>query len=273
MIRALGAKWVILTVISFSPPAGASDLKYSKEDVIHAFNKVAFSPEFGGGDEQNENIKKWKKDVILRVTGSSNLSDFQEIEKNIIIPLINDISLITKLNIDYQNGLSTQASQIRNFFIFIEDRTRFPDLLRLLKSKLTVQSQGLDFVSVYESWLSRNFQHEFCAAASFPSPQGIVLSVVVIEAVDGKNTLIKECLNEEVVQGFGLLNDMQDGAASLFADDHVHSVMTPLDRCVLSILYSEEVGNGFSRDDMERVFRNAESNGLFSSSACEGMEN
>ena len=60
----------------------------------------------------------------------------------------------------------------------------------------------------------------------------------------------RDCLNEELAQALGPLNDLYRLGDSVFNDDNILSVLTPFDMLVLRIYYSRALHNGMTRDEV-----------------------
>lgn len=58
---------------------------------------------------------------------------------------------------------------------------------------------------------------------------------------------IRSCLNEEIAQALGPVNDLYRLPSSVFNDDNTHVILTPFDMLVLRALYSPELRSGMPR--------------------------
>lgn len=61
---------------------------------------------------------------------------------------------------------------------------------------------------------------------------------------------VRDCLNEEVAQAIGPLNDLYRLSDSVFNDDNFHSVLTPFDMLMLRAYYAPELHSGQSRQEV-----------------------
>ena len=59
---------------------------------------------------------------------------------------------------------------------------------------------------------------------------------------------MRACLNEEIGQALGPVNDLYRLPDSVFNDDNIHLQLTGFDLLMLRILYSPELRVGMSRD-------------------------
>lgn len=59
---------------------------------------------------------------------------------------------------------------------------------------------------------------------------------------------IRDCLNEELAQALGPLNDLYRLSDSVFNDDNFHTVLTGFDMLMLRAYYAPELQNGMTRD-------------------------
>lgn len=61
---------------------------------------------------------------------------------------------------------------------------------------------------------------------------------------------IRDCLNEELAQALGPLDDLYRLSDSVFNDDNFHTVLTGFDMLMLRIYYDPELHNGMTRDQV-----------------------
>jgi len=62
---------------------------------------------------------------------------------------------------------------------------------------------------------------------------------------------IRDCLNEELAQALGPLNDLYRLPDSVYNDDNINAVLTGFDMLVLRIHYAPELVNGMSRAEVQ----------------------
>ncbi|MCB2128337.1 MAG: DUF2927 domain-containing protein [Rhodobacteraceae bacterium] len=58
---------------------------------------------------------------------------------------------------------------------------------------------------------------------------------------------IRDCLNEELAQALGPLNDLYRLPDSIFNDDNIHSVLTGFDMLILRLTYAPDLQSGMTR--------------------------
>lgn len=61
---------------------------------------------------------------------------------------------------------------------------------------------------------------------------------------------IRDCLNEELAQALGPLNDLYRLSDSVFNDDNFHTVLTGFDMLMLRVAYAPELQPGMTRDQV-----------------------
>ena len=64
---------------------------------------------------------------------------------------------------------------------------------------------------------------------------------------------VRDCLNEELAQALGPLNDLYRLPDSVFNDDNFHTVLTGFDMLMLRASYAPELQNGMTRDQVAAV--------------------
>lgn len=61
---------------------------------------------------------------------------------------------------------------------------------------------------------------------------------------------IRDCMQEELAQSLGPVNDLYYLSDSVFNDDDSHAVLTDFDMLVLRVLYDDQLSNGMGRGDV-----------------------
>ncbi len=61
---------------------------------------------------------------------------------------------------------------------------------------------------------------------------------------------VRDCLNEELAQALGPLNDLYRLPDSVFNDDNIHSVLTGFDMLILRLTYSPELASGMTAGEV-----------------------
>lgn len=59
--------------------------------------------------------------------------------------------------------------------------------------------------------------------------------------------VVRACLNEEIAQALGPVNDLYRVANTVFNDDNVHNTLTAFDLLILRVLYDPALSNGMNR--------------------------
>lgn len=242
--------------------------KISRNEVKDHFYNTVLKQEVALSGSEGR-VSKWSVPIVMRLFGSQNLDKFDDFEDQIILKLIHEIGSIVDVSIDYQSDWKNNDPAGLNFLIISERRSKFDDLLKRLVAKGVLPGNEFDILKYYKRWRAQNHKHGFCSVTSFSEGVGgqLILSVVVIEIIGGQDYL-KGCFVEEVVQGFGLLGDLGDGVHSLLSDDNIYSYITPLDKCILEILYNSKILNGMNSSDLDIVFSEYRQNGLFDGNYC-----
>jgi len=63
----------------------------------------------------------------------------------------------------------------------------------------------------------------------------------------------RDCLNEEIAQALGPLNDIYRLADSIFNDDNMNSVLTASDMLVLRLYYAPQIKNGMTKAEVAKI--------------------
>jgi hypothetical protein len=71
--------------------------------------------------------------------------------------------------------------------------------------------------------------------------------VGIFVPADASPQEVRDCLNEEIAQAMGPLNDLYRLSDSVFNDDNFHSVLTDFDMTILRAYYAPELRSGMSK--------------------------
>ena len=91
-----------------------------------------------------------------------------------------------------------------------------------------------------------------CLVRVVSTSSGITRSDAVIVADDGE-FLFHRCMVEEVLQGFGPINDDRTLSQSVFNDLSPHAIFTRFDQHILNMLYDPRIEAGMTKLEAARV--------------------
>lgn len=77
-------------------------------------------------------------------------------------------------------------------------------------------------------------------------------NVAVFVPADTAPQEVRDCLNEELAQAMGPLNDLYQNPDSVFNDDNFNSVLTSFDMLMLRIHYAPELRSGMNRAEVAK---------------------
>ena len=69
----------------------------------------------------------------------------------------------------------------------------------------------------------------------------------------GPSFSVTECLEEELAQSMGLVNDFEAKAGTVFSDDELQKEMTEIDKAALRLLYHPELRAGMTEAEVRRT--------------------
>jgi hypothetical protein len=78
-------------------------------------------------------------------------------------------------------------------------------------------------------------------------------TVGIFVPADASPQEVRDCLNEEIAQAIGPLNDLYRLSDSVFNDDNFHSVLTDFDMTILRAYYAPELRSGMSKSAVAAV--------------------
>jgi hypothetical protein len=79
---------------------------------------------------------------------------------------------------------------------------------------------------------------------------GVRASAAIFIPADTSPQEVRDCLNEEIAQALGPLNDLYRLPDSVFNDDNVHGLLTGFDMLMLRAWYAPDLANGMSEAEV-----------------------
>jgi hypothetical protein len=200
---------------------------FSDAELIDGFKRTVFGSEYQSFGWQSYLVKKFAEPVRLFVDDRSSAHSGGEIESFVrALP-----GLIAGLDV----SIVTDPAEA-NYRVFVIDRAAY-------RHVVSSEIYGRP---------SSSFAPGKCLVRVVSTSSGITRSDAVIVADEGE-FLFHRCMVEEILQGFGPVNDDATLSASVFNDRSRHSSFTSFDRHILNMLYHPLVQPGMTKLEAVRV--------------------
>ena len=153
-------------------------------------------------------------------------------------------------------GLTIIEAQLpeANFLVFYAD-----DPFEAARRHRALYAHRLADPRSFEAQLARMEQDATCFGflwGGWPGGQGIDFAVAFLRTDRGART-VQGCLVQETTQLLGLINDLDPGADSVFADTGEHVALTAMDRLMVRLLYDARLKPGVGWAEAEPLARAA----------------
>ena len=212
-----------LVVLSSATPGRA----FSDAELIDGFKRTVFGSEYQSFGWHSFLVKKFAGPVRLFVDDRSAARRGAEIASFVrSLPAL----------IDGLDVTIVEDPIDANYRVFVIDRPAYREIVAR---------------EIY-SRPSSNFAPGKCLVRVVSTSSGITRSDAVVVADEGE-FLFHRCMVEEVLQGFGPVNDDATLDQSAFNDRSRHSSFTSFDRHILNMLYHPLIEPGMTKLEAERV--------------------
>ena len=232
---------------------GGTDTPFDVDDIIEAFEQVAFYNEYDiSGDKllpNSEAVKlaKWKSNINISVRFGNSVNKKQQDNDLLEInELIGVLSQVTNHNIKI-------SQQNINMYVVIANQKEIKDLIAeiaLLQPEF--DPQRIPIITQ----LPRDIHCMAMTSMNVQANSGISSSLVIIRN-ELPHIMRKACIHEEIAQSLGLTNDSHLARPSVFNDDDEFATLTKFDEILLKILYDKRLHSGISKDKATQIVKNA----------------
>ena len=232
---------------------GGTDTPFDVDDVVEAFEQVAFYNEYDiSGDKllpNSEAVKlaKWKSNINISVRFGISVDKKQKDNDLLEInELIGVLSQVTNHNIKI-------SQQNINMYVVIANQKEIKDLIAeiaLLQPEF--DPQRIPIITQ----LPRDIHCMAMTSMNVQANSGISSSLVIIRN-ELPHIMRKACIHEEIAQSLGLTNDSHLARPSVFNDDDEFATLTKFDEILLKILYDKRLHSGISKDKATQIVKNA----------------
>ena len=232
---------------------GGTDTPFDVDDIIQAFEQVAFYNEYEiSGDKllpNSEAVKlaKWKSNINISVRFGNSVNKKQKDNDLLEInELLGVLSQVTNHNIkiDRQNI---------NMYVVIANQKEIKDLIAEIGFiQPEFDPQRIPIITQ----LPRDIHCMAMTSMNAEANSGISSSLVIIRN-ELPHIMRKACIHEEIAQSLGLTNDSHLARPSIFNDDDEFATLTKFDEILLKILYNKRLHSGIFKDKATQIVKNA----------------
>jgi len=236
---------------------------YSVQQLTDLYVDLTFAFE---GNGKLEGLSKWPNSVPVKVMTFPRDSIFDKGDRfREIIDLASSVATSLDrgagkhvleaygseemVNMALSPEARSRVTELASIFLYVGSRGEIKETATMLSETI-----GRHVLDIHRGYLSGSVSAggPLCYGVVLPEPNDpytILRAWVFIE----DTAAIEECLYEEIMQSFGLFNDLPAGAPSMFNDDMVYNVPTPLDWFMWRLHLDSRLRPGMSESEVRAV--------------------
>ena len=222
---------------------GGLDTPFDEDDIVAAFEKLAFYNEYKVGQNQllpsseQVSLGKWQSNINISAKFGSSVSTEQ---KDRDLKEIDDLILVLSRASKHKIKRSKQDV---NMYIIVGNQREIADLV----GQISVQMSEFD--PERTPIITQLPKEIHCLAMTSVSSKvsSRIESALVIIRSELPEVMRKACFHEEIAQSLGLTNDSHLARPSIFNDDDEFATLTKFDELLIRILYDDRLKTGMSR--------------------------
>jgi hypothetical protein len=199
---------------------------------------------------EKPHLRKWLQPIRYELT---TLPEDSQFASDIIVPYMHRLATITSHGIEQIPAQPDKDEMVRLFIMYGPDEL-FVEFKETYKRTDYDERTGrimLNIVEFFESW---RFARSPCdgklivaSSSTDPAyPTGTVIVAVVVIKREIPRQLFEACVEEELAQIMGLINDDPEVRPTIFNDDQEFALLTEHDEYLLKILYDDRLEPGMA---------------------------
>jgi hypothetical protein len=230
---------------------GGTDTPFDAEDIVEAFEQLAFYNEYKIGENQLlpntdiVNLGKWNSNINISMRFGNSVAAKQK-DKDLleIHNLLFILSEATKHKIKISN-------KNINMYIVVGNQKEVAELTIKIGANLP------EFDPKRIPIITKLPKDIHCLAMTSMSagPNSEIKSALIIIRSELPKLMRIACFHEEIAQSLGLTNDSHLARPSIFNDDDEFATLTKLDKILLRILYDNRLNLGISKQNSSQLVR------------------
>ena len=230
---------------------GGTDTPFDVEDIVEAFEQLAFYNEYKIGENQllpntdMVNLGKWNSTINISMRFGNSVATKQ---KNKDLLDIHNLLLILSEATKHKMKISNKNM---NMYIVVGNQKEVAELTSKIGANLP------EFDPKRIPIITRLPKDIHCLAMTSMSagPNSEIKSALIIIRSELPKLMRIACFHEEIAQSLGLTNDSHLARPSIFNDDDEFATLTRLDKILLQILYDNRLKSGISKQNSFQLVR------------------
>lgn len=231
---------------------GGPDTRYSTQDLLTNFERIAFYEEYvrGAGLRRASRtpgrLKRWPGPVRVTAEFGASVPPAQRTrDTNELRGFVARLARVTRHPITYTEG---DAANFHVLFMGEDDRAQTIRRIRALVPN--IDATALD---IFRD-MPRGIHCLVLAFSDEPGGQRYDQAIAFIRA-EHPDLMRSACIHEEVAQGLGLANDSPRARPSIFNDDDEFALLTSHDEMLLRMLYDPRLRPGMTLEEARPILR------------------
>ena len=230
---------------------GGTDTPFDVEDIVEAFEQLAFYNEYKIGENQllpntdMVNLGKWNSTINISMRFGNSVATKQK-KKDLLD--IHNLLLILSEATKHKMKISNKNM---NMYIVVGNQKEVAELTSKIGANLP------EFDPKRIPIITRLPKDIHCLAMTSMSagPNSEIKSALIIIRSELPKLMRIACFHEEIAQSLGLTNDSHLARPSIFNDDDEFATLTRLDKILLQILYDNRLKSGISKQNSFQLVR------------------
>ena len=230
---------------------GGTDTPFNVEDIVEAFEQLAFYNEYKIGENQllpntdMVNLGKWNSPINISMRFGNSVTAKQK-DKDLLD--IHNLLLILSNATEHKMKISNKNV---NMYIVVGNQKEVAELTSKIGANLP------EFDPKRIPIITKLPKDIHCLAMTSMSagPNSEIKSALIIIRSELPKLMRIACFHEEIAQSLGLTNDSHLARPSIFNDDDEFATLTRLDKILLRILYDNRLNSGISRQNSSQLVR------------------
>ena len=230
---------------------GGTDTPFDVEDIVDAFEQLAFYNEYKIGENQllpntdMVNLGKWNSTINISMRFGNSVATKQKNKD-----LLDIHNLLLNLSEATKHKMKISNKNI-NMYIVVGNQKEVAELISKIGTNLP------EFDPKRIPIITRLPKDIHCLAMTSMSagPNSEIKSALIIIRSELPKLMRIACFHEEIAQSLGLTNDSHLARPSIFNDDDEFATLTRLDKILLQILYDNRLKSGISKQNSFQLVR------------------
>ncbi len=226
--------------LDYAPP----DAPFTRAELARNFMRIAMVNEFDTIDgryvpsQSPARLRRFERPLVVRViNGPATPETAARLNLSLVAQYSRRLGRITGLDIRI-----AKTGERANMVVFFLNRAEQPRYARQLARYVTAPPRTV------EADFANSPPDRLCSAFSLSSdaaPYRYSAAIILVKA-EHSGAMRSACVQEEMAQALGLVNDSPQARPSLFNDDEEFAALTKHDELLLQILYDPRLSPGMS---------------------------